>query len=401
MVGGVAVACGGADANAAAALLDGRQRQACHVDEVRGPLHAGLHEVHEVGAAAEELRVGLARDGGHGGARVAGARVGERPHAGLPAAARTAATMLGYAPHRHRLPLMRSRISSSVSAAGPSTRTSAVAALAAPSRASRRSATAEQICPGVQYPHWKASCSMKAACTGCSASPSARPSIVVISSPACATARARHALIRRPSASTVHAPHWPWSQPFLVPVSPMRSRSRSSSVTRVSSGSSYGRPLIVSVGRGASRACPRASTPAAPAAPAAATPEATEPMNRRRLMPRPRPGETSLPSMTRADVARTMPTMPPRVLSKSERLLHAKHAVGREPLHARLAAQGHVPPQLVAQDVERVLHALRAAGGQPPERRASAGHHARPPSEPFQHGGAAATASTDDDVGAG
>src|SRR5439155_23431999 len=102
-------------------------------------------------------------------------------------------------------------------------------------------------------------------------------------------------------------------------------------------------------------------------------------------------------SMTRADVARTMPTMPPRVLSKSERLLHAKHAVGREPLDARLAAQGHVPPQLVAQDVERVVHALGAAGGQPPERRASDGHHARPPREPFQHGGTAAEPAVDDD----
>ena len=34
---------------------------------------------------------------------------------------------------------------------------------------------------------------------------------------------------------TVQAPHWPWSQPFLVPVSFRCSRSMSSSVVRVSS----------------------------------------------------------------------------------------------------------------------------------------------------------------------
>ena len=31
------------------------------------------------------------------------------------------------------------------------------------------SPAAEQIWPGVQYPHWKASWSMKACCSGCSA----------------------------------------------------------------------------------------------------------------------------------------------------------------------------------------------------------------------------------------
>ena len=41
--------------------------------------------------------------------------------------------------------------------------------------------------------------------------------------------------MRRPSTSTVQAPHWPRSQPFLVPVRPRRSRSASSSVTRGSS----------------------------------------------------------------------------------------------------------------------------------------------------------------------
>ena len=49
---------------------------------------------------------------------------------------------------------------------------------------------------------------------------SASPSIVVISAPSCMTASVRQELMRRPSTSTVQAPHWPWSQPFLVPVRP-------------------------------------------------------------------------------------------------------------------------------------------------------------------------------------
>ena len=41
------------------------------------------------------------------------------------------------------------------------------------------------------------------------AGPGARPSTVVTAEPSTATARARHALARRPSISTVQAPHWP------------------------------------------------------------------------------------------------------------------------------------------------------------------------------------------------
>ncbi len=63
------------------------------------------------------------------------------------------------------------------------------------------------------------------------------PSMVVISSPSCITARDRQELIRRPSAITVQAPHWPWSQPFLVPVRWRCSRRASSRVVRVSSSS--------------------------------------------------------------------------------------------------------------------------------------------------------------------
>jgi hypothetical protein len=62
--------------------------------------------------------------------------------------------------------------------------------------------------------------------------PSARPSMVVMLQPLRITASVRQALMRVPSTSTVQAPHWPWSQPFLVPVNSSRSRSRSSSVTQ-------------------------------------------------------------------------------------------------------------------------------------------------------------------------
>ena len=48
---------------------------------------------------------------------------------------------------------------------------------------------------------------------------SARPSIVVTSRPSAIAASVRQERTRRPSSSTVQAPHWPWSQPFLVPVS--------------------------------------------------------------------------------------------------------------------------------------------------------------------------------------
>ena len=51
--------------------------------------------------------------------------------------------------------------------------------------------------------------------------------------------------MRRPSTITVQAPHWPWSQPFLVPVRCRCSRSASSSVVRVSSSSSRALPFTV------------------------------------------------------------------------------------------------------------------------------------------------------------
>ena len=74
-----------------------------------------------------------------------GAGVGERPHPPRPAssaaAACTAATICGYELQRQMLPLIHSRISSGE-----------------PAWPSRMQATAEIVWPGVQNPHWNASC---------------------------------------------------------------------------------------------------------------------------------------------------------------------------------------------------------------------------------------------------
>ena len=117
----------------------------------------------------------------------------------------------------------------------------------------------------------------------------AKPSTVVTSRPCAATARVRHARVRRPSTSTVQAPHWPWSQPFLDPVSPMWSRRASSSVVRTSRPTRYISPLIDSfTSTGAcgsgdgmvwAAACPAAATPTR----GKAAVEAVAPRNRRRL----------------------------------------------------------------------------------------------------------------------
>ena len=88
--------------------------------------------------------------------------------------------------------------------------------------------------------------------------------------------------MRRPSTSTVQAPHWPWSQPFFVPVSFQCSRSASSSVVRVSSATWLVRPFTFSVtgivggaGRsssGTAAASVGMAVAAAPIAPLASTP---------------------------------------------------------------------------------------------------------------------------------
>ena len=59
--------------------------------------------------------------------------------------------------------------------------------------------------------------------------------MVVISRPSARAASDRHDFTRLPSISTVQAPHWPRSQPFLEPVRWRCSRRASSSVVRGSS----------------------------------------------------------------------------------------------------------------------------------------------------------------------
>src|SRR3712207_2870960 len=88
---------------------------------------------------------------------------------------------------------------------------------------------------------------MKACCSGWSASPRASPSIVAIALPSIRTANARQAFTRLPSTCTVHAPHWPRPQPFLVPLRCRCSRSASSRVVRGSRVSACAWPLTVSV----------------------------------------------------------------------------------------------------------------------------------------------------------
>lgn len=82
-VGGeVAVGDGGADAQAAfGGGLDAVQGEFADVDEAGGPLDAGLHQVDEVGATAEEPCVGVGGEQGEGVLDVVGAAVVELPHA--------------------------------------------------------------------------------------------------------------------------------------------------------------------------------------------------------------------------------------------------------------------------------------------------------------------------------
>src|SRR5882724_12676892 len=138
--------------------------------------------------------------------------------------------MLAYAPQRQILPLINSFTAAS---SGP--------------HGSLSNATPDMIWPEVQYPHWYPSQPTNAACMGCNASGVPRPSMVVISSPSCIKARLRHEFTRLPFTCTVHAPHCPWSQPFLVPVRATVSRTQSSSVVRGSMRSWWSLPLMRSV----------------------------------------------------------------------------------------------------------------------------------------------------------
>src|SRR6267154_3643165 len=71
--------------------------------------------------------------------------------------------------------------------------------------------------------------------------------MVVMSRSWATSASVRHDNTRRPSISTVQAPHWPWSQPFLLPVSPTCSRNASNTVVRASILRDLLSPLTLSV----------------------------------------------------------------------------------------------------------------------------------------------------------
>ena len=101
--------------------------------------------------------------------------------------------------------------------------------------------------PGVQNPHCTASCSMKAACTGCSASPARGPRSCDLRvrrhrSPASCTKQTG-----APSSQTVQAEHAPRSHPILMPVRPRVPRNASASVARGSTRGDRAIPLTSSM----------------------------------------------------------------------------------------------------------------------------------------------------------
>src|SRR5205814_9294524 len=111
-----------------------------------------LHQVDEVGASSEKRGTGSGR-GPHGLVHGFSARIVkwlQRPSSA--ASSPNAATMFTYAPQRQRLPLIRSRISLPSSFTRSAIRSS-LTDEGIPARASVSIPTAEQIWPGVQYPH--------------------------------------------------------------------------------------------------------------------------------------------------------------------------------------------------------------------------------------------------------
>src|SRR5215472_6333552 len=99
--------------------------------------------------------------------------------------------------------------------------------------------------PGVQKPHCNAACSKNFCCTGCSFSPSAMPSTVVILRPSASAPSIRHEHTMLPSQMTVQAPQSPELQPSLLPVRFSSSRSTSSKVCCGSQRNSTGSPLMI------------------------------------------------------------------------------------------------------------------------------------------------------------
>ena len=88
---------------------------------------------------------------------------------------------------------------------------------------------------------------MKAACTGCSAPPRAKPSMVVIALSPTSMARIEHDATGAPSSSTVQAEQEPRSQPIFVPVKSSGPRNTSANVARGSTATVRVAPLTRSV----------------------------------------------------------------------------------------------------------------------------------------------------------
>src|SRR3954451_16030510 len=122
MLRDIGITCESADANTAAIrqLLDLGKRQPIDIDELRWPLDAHFHQVDQVRSAGEKLRARVRRRRTRRLLRISRACVSEWIHAPaaafLPPTDLIASTMFGYAPQRQRLPLIHSRISSSLRA---------------------------------------------------------------------------------------------------------------------------------------------------------------------------------------------------------------------------------------------------------------------------------------------
>src|SRR4051812_28466766 len=137
---------------------------------------------------------------------------------------RTASSIRGYAPQRHRLPAIPWRTRSGVRSGSAST-----------------SAAAETIWPGVQKPHWSASARTKASTSGWSRS----PSIVVTSRSPTVWTSVMHDSTGTPSSCTVQAPQCPSPHATLVPVSVRSSRRVSASVRPTGgAGGAWPPPLV-------------------------------------------------------------------------------------------------------------------------------------------------------------
>src|SRR5215469_18763050 len=102
------------------------------------------------------------------------------------------------------------------------------------------------IMPEVQYPHCIAPSSRKACWTGCRWSPLASPSMVIVDLSATVLTGIWQERRAFPSTSTVHAPHCPSPQPYLLPVRSNCSRKTESRVASGSASTLKVWPLIVS-----------------------------------------------------------------------------------------------------------------------------------------------------------